>query len=106
MSSKIGRTHIALWNGRKPHIAAILNNRPTSTMKIHIHIFAIMHSNLSRGNNKDTIFDPRNMSSASHVPSYDQRVLDIFEREAGEWCIGGSRDGHIDDTSIESRDGA
>jgi hypothetical protein len=84
------QTYMAGGDGSESNVLAILNNRSASTMEININIFAFVHSNLPRCNNNNAVFNGGNMSSASHVTSDYQRLLDILQDEASKGSTIGS----------------
>ena len=90
---------MACWYRREADIFAAFNNRPTSAVQVHIRVLAVMHPNLSRSHDNDTVFNSGDVSWASHVTCNDQRARDAFQSQSSErgTLRGGCR--HINDTS-------
>lgn len=75
---------MAHWYRREANIFASFDDRPTRAVQIHIRVLAVMHSNLSRSHNNDTVFDGSDVSRSRHVADNDQRVRDVFQDQASE----------------------
>jgi hypothetical protein len=54
-------TYISLWDLRKPHPLAILDDRPTRAMQIHNHVLTAMHPELATRSHDDAVLDTRDM---------------------------------------------
>jgi len=90
---------MACWDRAEADIAAVFDDGPTRTMQIYIRILAIVHSNLPRSHNNNTVLDTGDMSRTCHVTCNNQRVLDVLQRKAGK---GGALAGwrrHINNAS-------
>lgn len=79
----------------------VLNNGTTSTVEIDIHILAVMHTDLPRSHNDDTILNSGYMRSTSNMPSNDERPLNILQSKSGKGGIICSWNRHVDNTPVE-----
>lgn len=77
---------MTFWNWSESDVAAVFDNRSAGTMQIHINIFALVNSDLSRGNKNDAILHAGDVSSSSYMSGNNQRILDVLQCQTGEWC--------------------
>jgi hypothetical protein len=93
--------YIAFRDWGESNCSTVLNDRSASAQKIYIYVFAVVDTNLSRGNYKHTVLNCSDVCRACNVTGDNKRVLDVLEGQAGEWLTMSSRNGHVDNTPVQ-----
>lgn len=68
-------------------------------MEVNIHIVAVMHTDLPRRHDNNTILNSSDVSSPGDLTNDDERALDIFQRKASKRGIVSCWHRHINNAS-------
>ena len=91
---------------REPHPRAVLNNRATRGVQVHIASLALVHSELSARDDDDRVGDVCQVRGAAHVAADDQGLVDVLEGKSCEGLAEGSRRRHVYHAAVKVGEGA
>lgn len=72
-------TYIRIRQPSKPNALTILNDRPTRTRQIHVHIPTFMHPELSTRHHDHAIFHPGDVCGTTDDAADEERAFDVLD---------------------------
>ena len=83
-AAKVLGTHICGRQRRKLDTRTVFYNRPAAASQVHCGMLALMHPNLSTGNDKHTSFHTCDMSCAIDGAADQQALRNALDCEVGK----------------------
>jgi hypothetical protein len=99
-------TYIGVWQGRKPDVLAVLDDRPARAVQVHVDVLRAVHAELPARDDDDAVLDARDVRRARDVPAHNQAARNVLQVQGCEGRAVCRRQRQVDDAAPHVRDGA